>query len=127
MNFIEIGAGPMNIYPELFLSPWHLIALSLTLIAFIALVVGGYERKTILRSSAMSFLFFYGISLLVTGSLTQEQKYIEEVMLERLDQRYEDTIKDVTLAPGERKQIDKRYTLHRSETIRYQYQIQPSE
>lgn len=177
----------MKFYPEMLFSPWHIIAIGLTCIAFIALIAGGYERKTILRSSGLSFLFFYGVSLLTTGIFMQEQKYIEEVMLTRLDERYEEikhqqhappydsiiitvggfldddqdarlviysgnyhetqpfhgdihveafevdgerfyeeTFRNVTLAPGERKQIDKRYTFHKSDTIHYQYRIQPS-
>lgn len=80
----------MKLYPEMFLSPWHLIVLVMVLIAFIGLMMGGYDRKTVLRSTGISALVFYFILTIPIGLVTQESLYKEETMIQGLDQRYKD-------------------------------------
>ena len=79
----------MKLYPEMFFSVWHLAALILTLIAFIALIIGGYDRRTILKSTGSSLLIFYCIVTIPVGLITQENLHKEEKMLVALDQKYE--------------------------------------
>ncbi|MEC0203371.1 hypothetical protein P4H39_12070 [Paenibacillus lautus] len=57
----------MKLYPEMFISPWHLIVIVLALIAFIGLIKGGYDRKTVLRSTGLSTLAFYFILTIPIG------------------------------------------------------------
>lgn len=80
----------MKLYPEMFISPWHLIVIVLALIAFIGLIKGGYDRKTVLRSTGLSTLAFYFILTIPIGLITQESLYKEETMLTDLDQNFED-------------------------------------
>ncbi|AWP30639.1 hypothetical protein AWU65_08210 [Paenibacillus glucanolyticus] len=80
----------MKLYPEMFLSPWHLIVLLMVLIAFIGLIMGGYDKKTVLRSTGLSALIFYFMLTIPIGLITQESLYKEETMIQSLDQRYED-------------------------------------
>lgn len=80
----------MKLYPEMFLSPWHLIVVVLALIAFIGLIKGGYDRRTVLRSTGLSTLVFYFILTIPIGLITQESLYKEETMLTDLDQNFVD-------------------------------------
>ncbi|NMO94510.1 hypothetical protein [Paenibacillus lemnae] len=92
----------MKLYPEMFLSPWHSAVIILGLIAWIAMMVGGYDRKTVLKSTGMSLLAFYGIVTFMVVVISQEGKYVEEKMTTAIDERYEE-IKDklqYSEAPG---------------------------
>lgn len=50
-------------YSSLLLSPWTLIAVVLTVVAFLSLVLGKYDRKTVIRTTLLSFLVFYGLTV----------------------------------------------------------------
>lgn len=80
----------MKLYPEMFFSIWHLAVPILVLIAFIALLVGGYDKRTILKSTGSSLLIFYCIVTLPVGLITQQNLYREDKMIETLDLRYEE-------------------------------------
>ena len=80
----------MKLYPEMFLSIWHLAVPILVLIALIAMLVGGYDKRTILKSTGSSLLIFYCIVTLPVGLITQQNMYREDTMTETLDLRYEE-------------------------------------
>ena len=75
----------MNLQPEMFFSRWHLIAVVLIVIAWIGLIVGKYERKTVIRSGLSAAVIFYAfITIPVIMFSSQDQK-IEEQMLAHLE------------------------------------------
>lgn len=80
----------MKLYPEMFLSPWHLIVLLFVLIAWVGLMIGRYDRKTILRSTGLTALVFYFIVTIPVGLITQDSLYKQETMQAKLDQRFEE-------------------------------------
>ncbi|WP_054405343.1 hypothetical protein [Paenibacillus solani] len=97
----------MKLYPQMFISPWHLIVIVLALIAFIGLRIGGYDRKTVLRSTGLSTLAFYFFLTIPIGLITQDSLYKEETMLTHLDQNYEEKKAD-----GELRSIGDYITVH---------------
>ncbi|MCM3782527.1 hypothetical protein M3231_06050 [Neobacillus mesonae] len=78
----------MKLYPEMFFSPWHLIVVVMVFIAFIGLVVGKYDRRTILKSTGLSALVIYFIVTIPVGLIVQESSYKEEKIIEALDQEH---------------------------------------
>ncbi|MEK6994002.1 hypothetical protein [Paenibacillus sp. FSL K6-1566] len=176
----------MKLYPEMFLSPWHLIVLLFVLIAWVGLMIGRYDRKTILRSTGLTALVFYFIVTIPVGLITQDSLYKQETMLAELDQSFAEqkeksslmsvqdhimvyvgayknddgadilvyagnyhssetftgnikvsvydkdkedvfakTYEHVTLAPGEKKELDTTYTSQPMDTYYIQYEAQP--
>ena len=79
----------MKLYPEMFISPWHLIVIVGTNCLH-RLNQRGYDRKTVLRKTGLSTLAFYFILTIPIGLITQESLYKEETMLTDLDQNFED-------------------------------------
>ncbi|WP_054958066.1 hypothetical protein [Paenibacillus dakarensis] len=80
----------MKLYPEMFLSIWHLAVLIFVLIAFIAMVVGGYDKRTILRSTGGSLIIFYIIVTIPVALFTEQSLYQKDTMISGLDQRFEE-------------------------------------
>jgi len=80
----------MKLYPEMFVSPWHLIVVFFALIAGVGLMIGKYDRKTVLRSTGLSALVFYFIVTIPVGLITQDSLYKQETMQTKLDQRFEE-------------------------------------
>lgn len=78
----------MNLQPDMFLSKWHLIAVVLTVIAWIGLIAGKYDRKTILRSGLSAAALFYVIVTLPVVILGSEDRSNEELLLEHLEDNY---------------------------------------
>lgn len=79
----------MNIQPDMFLSKWHLIALVLTVIAWMGLIVGKYDRKTVLRSGLGTAAFFYAIVTLPVVLIGSEDQLNEELLLAHLEDNYQ--------------------------------------
>lgn len=79
---------PMKLYPEMFISIWHLAVPLMTLIAFIAMLAGGYDRKTVLKSTGGAFLSFYIFVTVPVGLVTQQTMYQKEQMIAGLDQQH---------------------------------------
>lgn len=80
----------MVIYPEVFLSKWHLIVLFLTVIAFIGLRIGGYSTKTVMITTMKSFVTFYVAFTVIFTGITYDTKHMENQMTTWMDQTYED-------------------------------------
>ncbi|CAM3415634.1 hypothetical protein [Marinicrinis lubricantis] len=79
----------MTLYPEMFISIWHVAVLILGVIAWIAMVAGGYERKTVFKSTAGAFIAFYVIVTIPVAVATYDLKYTEQQMFESLQEHYE--------------------------------------
>ncbi|MGM1045465.1 MAG: hypothetical protein ACQEXX_04900 [Bacillota bacterium] len=73
----------------MFFSVWHLAVPVLVLIALIALIAGGYDKRTILKSTGSSLLIFYCMVTLPVGLITQENMHRNETMIEKLDGQFE--------------------------------------
>lgn len=78
----------MKLYPEMFISPWHLIVVVLVIIAFTALVIGKYDKRTILKSTGISALVIYFCVTIPIGLIVHESSYKEEMMLDELNQEH---------------------------------------
>ncbi|CAH0120205.1 hypothetical protein PAE9249_02719 [Paenibacillus sp. CECT 9249] len=79
----------MTFYPEMFLSKWHLITLALIAIAWIALIVGGYDRRVVLRSGFGAIIGLYIITTIPIAVITYQEKSIDKAMREQSDRHYE--------------------------------------
>lgn len=82
----------MTLYPEMFMSKWHLAAVPLILIAWAGLLIGKYDRKTVLKSGVISSLFFYAAITLPIMAATHDEKKVEALMLGVLDRNYESAL-----------------------------------
>lgn len=78
----------MTLYPEMFISKWHLLAVGLIIIAWIGLIIGKYDRRTLLRSGAGATLLLYIIVTIPIASITYDEINIENFMLDELDKNY---------------------------------------
>lgn len=70
-------------YADLFLSPWTLIAAVVTAAAFVALLLGRYPWKTIIRSTAVCLLLSYALTVGALyqfhyGELLHRQKVLDQ-------------------------------------------------
>ncbi|GAB6927639.1 hypothetical protein JCM10914A_16220 [Paenibacillus sp. JCM 10914] len=90
----------MKLYPEMFISPWHLIVLVLVIIAFIGLIMGGYDRKTVLRCTGISAIVFYCLLTIPVGLVTQNYMYTEETMIQEMDRNFEERA-DLVVSPDD--------------------------
>ncbi|MFD0868249.1 Uncharacterised protein [Chlamydia abortus] len=78
----------MNI-TSIFITPWASIALVLTVVAAVSLILGKYDRKTILSGTLKAFLSFYAITVFVNGVIQYESFSAEQHMNEILDRQFE--------------------------------------
>lgn len=78
----------MKLYPEMFISKWHFIALGMIGIAWIALWLGGYDRKTILKSGVGATIMLYIIASLPIALIVHDRETVKENMISRLDQHH---------------------------------------
>lgn len=76
----------MEFYPEMFFSGWHIIAVILTLIAFIGLLIGGYPRGTVVKATLISFFIYYiVVTIPVAYEVNQDMErkaYFNEALTE---------------------------------------------
>lgn len=82
----------MSLYADMFISKWHLITLVLILIAWIALIAGGYDKRTILRSGGGAVLLLYIVSTIPIATITHGAHKIDESMRSELDLHYQDRV-----------------------------------
>lgn len=103
----------MNLYPDMFLSKWHLITLLLIVIAWFALWIGGYDRKTILRSGIGAVAVLYAITTIPIAVFTYQEHRIEEAMLAELNRVYslESNAGTLVAAAGSFRDIQGRYSI----------------
>ncbi|MFE4571937.1 hypothetical protein [Paenibacillus chitinolyticus] len=80
----------MSLYADMFISKWHLITLGLILIAWIALIAGGYDKRTILRSGGGAVLLLYIVSTIPIAAITHGAHKIDESMRSELDRHYQE-------------------------------------
>ncbi|MCY9590825.1 hypothetical protein [Paenibacillus chitinolyticus] len=80
----------MSLYADMFISKWHLITLGLILIAWIALIAGGYDKRTILRSGGGAVLLLYIVSTIPIATITHGAHKIDESMRSELDRHYQE-------------------------------------
>lgn len=80
----------MEVYLEMFLSKWHLIVILLTAIAFFSLIIGGYTKKTVIKTTLKSFLFFYVMATIIITATTYDMKRMESEMVNWMDETYKD-------------------------------------
>ncbi|WP_138494431.1 hypothetical protein [Paenibacillus pinistramenti] len=78
----------MNLVPEMFLSKWHLITLGMIIVAWIALGIGGYDRKTVLRSGLGATVLLYVITTAAIAPFVQYKDAVEKRMIAELDRQY---------------------------------------
>ncbi|MGM8365424.1 hypothetical protein ACLIBG_08050 [Virgibacillus sp. W0181] len=79
----------MILYREIFLSVWHLIVIGLTLFAFVVMIIGGYSKKQVIKTTIQSALVFYLIVSFFIGYITYDDEMMRRDMFERLDETYE--------------------------------------
>lgn len=65
----------MKLYPELFLTPWHAGVLLVTVLALLALIIGKYDSKTIVKHTLVSSLIAYAFLTFVLMLVMQEPMY----------------------------------------------------
>lgn len=80
----------MEFYSEMFLSVWHLLVLLLTLMAFLAMVLGGYSKKQIFKTTVQSFFVFYIVVSVFITYATYDEEMMKRDMYEQLDEIYEE-------------------------------------
>ncbi|MGG1879563.1 MULTISPECIES: hypothetical protein [Paenibacillus] len=78
----------MKLYPELFLTPWHAGVLLVTVLALLALIIGKYDSKTIVKHTLVSSLIAYAFLTFVLMLVMQEPMYKKETMVSALDNEY---------------------------------------
>jgi hypothetical protein len=78
----------MALYPEMFLSKWHLIVAFLTGIVLIGLIIGGYSKKTIISSTLKWLVAIYIVVTVPIALFTMDAKHMEEEMVAGLDEVY---------------------------------------
>lgn len=93
----------MKLYPEMFISKWHLIALGMIVIAWIALWLGGYDRRMILKSGLGATLVLYIVATIPIAIITHDHISVKERMNAELDRHYAIRLE----AGGELSDIDK--------------------
>lgn len=165
-----------TITADMFFSKWHLITLVMIIIAFVSLIIGRYDKRTILRSGGGAILTLYIITTIPIATLTYQENTIQNQMLGALDRIHEEngqelvamhgsfrdddsydirifagnysstetfhgtvtvtlfnekkesidvlTYEDVTLTPGEKKQIDQ-FTTYDDETDTFNFRFLP--
>lgn len=70
----------MDLYPEMFISKWHLIVLFFTAVAFFAMVVGKYPKKTVAISTVSAFFIIYVIvTIPIAATVYNSEKQTEYV------------------------------------------------
>lgn len=79
----------MTLYPEMFLSKWHLIIVFLTGIVLFGLIIGGYSKKTIISSTIKWLVAIYIIVTVPIALFTMDAKHMEEEMIAGLDEVYQ--------------------------------------
>lgn len=87
----------MTFYPELLATPFHGIAIALWIVAVIGMLAGGYDRKTVLKSSAGAALVLYGAASIFIYAVSYDSHHMEARMLESLDDLHTETTKDLNL------------------------------
>lgn len=82
--------GNLDFYPEMFISKWHLIVLFFTAVAFFAMVVGKYPRKTIWLSTISAFFIIYVVVTIpiAFGVYNSEKRteYVEDSLMQIYEQ-----------------------------------------
>ncbi|GIP35734.1 FxLYD domain-containing protein [Paenibacillus sp. J2TS4] len=74
---------------SIFFTPWASIAIILTAVAVFSLLLGKYDRKTIVSSSIRAFLFLYLVIVFYNGVITYDNYAVDQHMNEILDKQYE--------------------------------------
>lgn len=95
----------MTFYPDMFISKWHLIAAGAALIAWFALLVGGYDRRTVLRSGAGAAIILYILATIPIVALTYQEHSADNGMRGELDRRYQERIQSTTAPIGNMKDL----------------------
>lgn len=78
----------MTLYPEVFFSKWHLITIGAIAVAWISLWLGGYDRKTMLKSGIGATILLYIIALIPLAVEINDREHVRESMISLLDQHY---------------------------------------
>ncbi|WP_430784508.1 hypothetical protein VBD025_08640 [Virgibacillus flavescens] len=72
----------MDLNLEMFISKWHLITLFFTAVALFAMIIGKYPRKTVIKSTILTFLIIYVVFTVFIGFEMQETEernnYVDE-------------------------------------------------
>src|SRR5699024_2333597 len=89
IKIVRSWGKKMVFFQEMVWSAWHLLALGLTCIAFIAMIVGGYSKKQIISYTIKSLLFFYIITSVLITFITYDEHAIEAEMYDHLDDIYD--------------------------------------
>jgi len=86
----------------MFFSKWHLITLALIVVAWVALIAGGYERRVVLRSGFGAVVMLYVITTIPIATITYNEKLMETKMRTEVARHYEykmeqlgDSVRDI--------------------------------
>lgn len=86
----------------MFFSKWHLITLVLIVIAWVALIAGGYERRVVLRSGFGAVVMLYIVTTIPIATITYNEKSMEMKMRAEVARHYEykmeqlgDSVRDI--------------------------------
>jgi hypothetical protein len=77
----------------MFFSKWHLITAAMTVIAWIALIAGGYERRVVLRSGIGAMVFLYVVTTIPIATITYQEKSVDSWMRQQIVHHYEEKMK----------------------------------
>ncbi|WP_019121624.1 hypothetical protein [Brevibacillus massiliensis] len=126
----------MTFYSEMFFSKWHLITAAMTVIAWIALIAGGYERRVVLRSGMGAMVFLYVVTTIPIATITYQEKSVDSWMRQQIVHHYEEKMKRlggpasdidrlaVSAGSFKSKDVYKIYIYAGIETYRYEFEPQ---
>lgn len=87
----------MEFSQEVLLSKWHLIALGLTLIACAGLIIGGYKKEIVIKTTLKAAIGFYIVTTIPLIWIDHEAHFYEREMAKALDEKHEEQQDDFIL------------------------------
>lgn len=99
------GGVKVRFTTEVLWTNYHYIFIFLSIIAFLSLIIGRYNISTIIKSTIISSIFFYGMITVVLLFIIQEDLYREEVMFDALEENYQKRAEQTFLPPNQMKLV----------------------
>lgn len=87
----------MDLYPQLFISKWTLIAVVFTILAYIGLKIGKYNKDEIIKTTTKIAFISYLVVTILVGIITYEAHFHERDMVKELDRIHEEEGQDLVL------------------------------
>lgn len=87
----------MDLYPELFISKWTLIALIFTVLACIGLIISKYTKQQIIKTTIRVAIISYLVVTIPVGIITYQTNFHERDMIKELNRIHEEKGEDYIL------------------------------